>query len=124
MPEIDFTGLPLTAVIATLLFFAVLDTAAAYVVALMNGNFTAAYALDFLRTHVLKVGTPIALLAIIGEGVPQAGIPPIPAAALAASGSLAIYALATIASIKDTFGDRAAAPTPTTAVAPVVEPGG
>ena len=88
----------------------------------MNGNFNAAYALDFLRTHVLKVGVPIALLAVVGNGVPQAGIPPVPFAALAATGSLAVYALATIASIKDTFDDKAPAPTPTTAVAPVVEP--
>lgn len=121
MPEIDFTGLPLQAVIASLLFFAVIDTGAAYLVAVMNKNFNAAYALDFLRTHVLKVGAPIALLAIIGHGVPQAGVPPIPAAAAAATLSLGIYALATLASIKDTFGDKAVSPTPSTGIAPVTE---
>jgi hypothetical protein len=122
VPDIDYTGLPLVAVISTLLFFAVIDTAVAYGVALMNGNFNAAYALDFLRTHILKVGAPIALLAIVGHGVPQAQIPPIPFAALAATGGLAIYALTTIASIRDSFEDKAVSPTATSAIAPVVEP--
>jgi len=121
MPEIDFTGLGLQETIATLLFFAAVDTIAAYAVAVMNKNFNAAYALDFLRTHVLKIGAPIALLAVIGHGVPQAGIPPIPVAAIAATGSLLVYALATIASVKDTFGDHAVSPTPSTSVAPVTE---
>lgn len=118
----DFTNLPLESVIATLLFFAVIDTAFAYVVAAVNGTFTAAYALDFLRTHILKIGAPILGLAIIGHGVPQVGIPAIPPAGIAAAASLAVYALTTIVSIKDTWGDRAIAPTTTTNIAPVVEP--
>ncbi len=122
MPEIDYTGLSLTAVISTLLFFAAIDTVVAYAVALMNGNFNAAYALDFLRTHILKVGAPIALLAIVGHGVPQADIPPIPFAALAATGGLALYAITTIASVRDSFADKALAPTATSAIAPTVEP--
>ena len=121
MPELDYTGLPLSAVVATLIFFAVIDTVAAYAVALMNKTFSAAYALDFLRTHILKIGAPIFLLAVIGRGIPEAGIPAIPAAALAATGSLLVYALATVASVKDTFGDKAEPPTPSTSIAPVTE---
>jgi hypothetical protein len=118
----DFTNLNLTAVISTLLFFAAIDTASAWVIALMNGNFTSAYALDFLRTHILKIGTPIALLAIVGHGVPPLGVPAVAPAGIAATAALAVYALTTIVSIKDSFGDKAIAPTATTNISPIVEP--
>lgn len=117
----DLTSLSLVQIISTLLFFAAIDTVFAYVVAIANGSFNAAYALDFLRTHVLKAGVPIALLALVGHGV-EGFVPAIPAANLVAIGSLGVYILATIASIKDTWSDKAVAPTPSTAVAPVVEP--
>jgi hypothetical protein len=120
--DLDFTNLSLQAVISTLLFFAAIDTASAWVIALMGGNFTAAYALDFLRTHILKIGTPIALLALVGHGIPALAIPAIPPAGLAATASLAVYALTTIVSIKDTFADKAVSPTSTTNISPVVEP--
>ena len=108
--DFDFTNLSLVGVVSTLLFFAVIDTAAAYLVALKDKNFSAEYALDFLRTHVLKVGVPITLLAIIGHGVPALGIPAIPSAGITATASLGVYALATIASIKDTWADEAVVP--------------
>lgn len=119
----DLTNLTIVELLATLLFFTFLDTAAAYVVAFMNGNFTAAYALDFLRTHILKAGGPIALLAIVGHGIPGF-VPAIPAAGAFAVASLGVYILVTVASIKDTFGDKGIPPTPSTNVAPVVEPAG
>lgn len=118
----DFTNLPLLGVISTFLFFAALDTVVAYVVAISAGNFTPAYALDFLRTHILKVGTPILGLAIVGHGIPELSIPAIPPAGAAAAASLAVYALTTIVSIKDSFTDKAIAPTSTTNISPVVEP--
>lgn len=118
----DFANLPLEGLVATLLFFAALDTIVAYAVALTNGNFTSAYALDYLRTHVLKVGTPILGLAIVGHGVPAVGIPSIPPAGAAAAASLAVYALTTIVSIKDSFTDKAVPPTTTTNISPTVEP--
>jgi hypothetical protein len=118
----DLTNLPLTAVIATLIFFAAIDTLVAYGVAVMNGNFVAAYALDFLRTHILKVGAPIVLMALIGHGFEAAGIPAIPAAGVAASVSLGIYILTVLASVKDSWDDKAIPPTTTTNISPVVEP--
>jgi len=118
----DFTNLPLPELVATLLFFAVLDTGVAYVVAIMNGNFTSAYALDFIRTHILKIGTPILGLALVGHGIPAVGVPPIPPAGVAAAAALAVYALTTIVSIKDSFSDKAVPPTTTTNIAPIVEP--
>lgn len=118
----DFTNLPLAGLVGTLLFFALIDTGFAYVMAIVNGNFTSAYALDFLRTHVLKIGAPIFGLALVGHGVPALGIPPIPPAGVAAGASLAVYALTTIVSIKDSFTDKAVPPTTTTNISPVVEP--
>ena len=118
----DLSNLTLVQLISTLLFFAVIDTASAYVIAAVNGNFQAAYALDFLRTHILKVGAPIVLLAVVGTGIPEIGVPAIPAAFLAAVASLAIYVGVTIKSIMDSWADKAIAPTATVNVAPVVEP--
>ena len=43
-------------------------------------------------------------------------------AGIAATAALAVYALTTIVSIKDTFTDKAIAPTATTNIAPIVEP--
>lgn len=117
----DFTNLPLVSLVSTFLFFAALDTIVAYVVALANGNFTPAYALDFLRTHILKIGTPILGMAVIGHGVKVLGIPAIPPAGAAAAASLAVYALTTIVSIKDSFADKAVPPTSTTNISPVVD---
>ncbi len=119
----DFTNLPLIELVSTFLFFAALDTGVAYVVAITNGNFTPAYALDFLRTHILKVGTPIVGLAIVEHGV-SGFVPAIPGAGLAAAAALAIYALTTIVSIKDSFADKAIPPTTTTNISPVTETDG
>jgi hypothetical protein len=118
----DLANLPLEAVVSTLLFFAVIDTLVAYGVALMNGNFQAAYALDFLRTHVLKVGAPILALAVIGHGVPAVGIPAMPPVSVMATGLLGIYILTVIASVRDSWADKAIPPTTTSSIAPVVEP--
>jgi len=118
----DLQNLSLVSLVSTLLFFAAIDTVFAYVVALTNGTFQAAYALDFLRTHVLKAGVPIILMAVIGTGVPAANIPAIPLAFAAAVGSLGIYVLSVVASVRDTWADKAAAPTATANIAPVVEP--
>ena len=118
----DLSQLTLVQVISTLLFFAVIDTASAFAIAIANGNFQTAYALDFLRTHILKVGAPIVLLAIIGTGVPAAGIPAIPAAFAVSIASLIAYIGVTVVSIKDSWTDKAVAPTATVNVAPVVEP--
>lgn len=114
----DLTNLSLFQIVATFLLFAVLDIAAAVVVAVINHNFVAAYLTDFLTSHILKVGAPILGMAIVGHGV--AGVvPAIPFATTAATGALGLYILATIASIKGTFDDKAIAPTTSTNVPPV-----
>lgn len=117
----DFTNLPLLGVISTFLFFATLDTIVAVVVSTVNDNFQSAYVLDYLRTHILKIGTPILGLAIVGHGIPALSIPAIPPAGAAAAASLAVYALTTIVSIKESFADKAIPPTPTTNISPVTE---
>ena len=121
----DLQNLTLAQVIVTLLFFAAIDTGFAYIVALtagpFPGNFNAAYALDFLTTHVIRKGVPIAVMAIIGTGVEPAGIPAVPPAFAFAILSLGIYILSVIASVRDTWADKAAAPTATSAIPPVTE---
>jgi hypothetical protein len=117
----DFTNLPLLGLISTFLFFAALDTVVAYVIALTNNTFTSAYALDFLRTHILKIGTPILGLAVVGHGIAALSIPAIPPAGAAAAAALTVYALTTIVSIKDSFADKAVPPTTSTNISPVTE---
>lgn len=120
----DLTNLSLVQIVSTLLFFAAVDTIFAFVVALTSGpfpgTFNAAYALDFLRTHVLKIGVPILGLAIVGNGI-DGYVPAIPACTVMAIGALGLYILATVASLRDTWGDKAVTPTSTTAIAPVQE---
>jgi len=114
----DLTNLTLAQVISTLLFFAFIDTVSAFGIAIVNGNFQAAYALDFLRTHIIKVAIPIVLLALVGHGV-DPFVPAIPAAFAASVGSLVLYIGVTLVSIKDSWGDQAIPPTTTTNIAPV-----
>jgi len=104
--SIDFANLTLLQLVSTLLFFATVDTATTVALAIINGNFRPERALDYLRTHVLKVGTPILGLGVVGHGVPAFGIPAIPGAGLAASVSLVVYAVATIASLRSSFEDK------------------
>lgn len=124
----DLTNLSLVQIVSTLVFFAAIDTVFAYIVALSTGpfpgTFNAAYALDFLRTHVLKIGVPILGLAIVGNGISIGGselVPAVPACTLLATASLGLYILATVASLRDTWSDKAVTPTSTTAIAPVQE---
>lgn len=114
----DLTNLSLTQIVATFLFFAAIDIGFAVVVAVVNHNFVAAYLLDFLTSHILKVGAPILGMAIVGHGV--AGVvPAIPFATLGATAALAAYVVATIASVKGTFDDKALPPTTTSNIPPV-----
>lgn len=121
--EIDFTNLSLLQMVSALLFFAALDVGFSVALAVIRKEFSFAYVLDFLRTHVLKVGAPILGLSIIGNGISlgdQVLVPGIPAAGIAASLSLAGYALATIASIRESFGETAPLPQTLGGVTPKV----
>lgn len=111
--NIDFTNLTLLQLGTTLVLFAALDTGITVILAVIRREFSPAYLLDFLRTHILKVATPILGLGIVGHGIAFGGselVPAIPAASLAASASLAAYAVATIASIYQSFQDASPAP--------------
>lgn len=110
MPTIDYTGLGLVETISTLLFIAAIDTGFAWVMSFVSGTFNPSYALDFLRSHVLKIAAPITGLALFGHGIPQIGVPAIPISALAATAALAVYALVTLASLRETVQDKAAVP--------------
>lgn len=108
----DFTNLDITAVVATLLLFAAIDTGVSILVAIAAKNFNGEYVVNFLTSHILKVAVPILGLAVVGHGVAALGIPAIPAASLAATAALAAYAVATLASLQGSFADKSAAPAP------------
>jgi hypothetical protein len=120
---IDFTNLTLIQLISSLLFFAALDTGVAVVLAVMRNEFSVAYLLDFLRTHILKVGVPIVGLGIVGNGISVGGevfVPAVPAAGIAASVSLAGYVVVTIASIRESFNETKPVPQTLGGVTPEV----
>ena len=106
----DLSNLTLIQLISVFLFFAAVDTLSSWGIAAMNGNFDTAYAFDFVRTHLLKVGVPIILLAVIGTGVPSANIPATPAAFAAALAMLVGYAGVTIKSVQESWADKAVVP--------------
>lgn len=109
MPDIgtiDFTNLSLLQLGTALLLFAALDVFVTVVLAVTRREFSAEYLTDYLRTHILKVATPILGLGIVGHGISFGGdilVPAIPAAGIAASLSLAAYAIATIGSLRESF---------------------
>ena len=107
----DLTNLPLTSIIALLLALAAADVIFAVVVAVAKGNFDAAIVADFLRTHILLRVAPNTALALFGHGFGEL-IPMIPAAGLAATASLALYAVEVLGSIYQTWKDWATAPKP------------
>ena len=112
MPDlgtIDITNLNLVQLASTLILFAALDTGVAVVLSVIRREFSFAYVLDFLRTHILKVATPILALGVVGHGI-EGFVPAIPAASLAASASLAAYAAVTLSSIYQSFKDSEPVP--------------
>jgi hypothetical protein len=116
MPDIgtiDFTNLSLLQLGTTLLLFAAIDVGVSVALSIIRKDFSGAYVTDYLRTHVLKVAVPILGLGIIGHGVSFGGdvlVPAIPAAGIAASLSLAAYAIATIASVRESFTESKPVP--------------
>lgn len=106
----DLTNLPLIDVVGFALLLAAIDTIVAIIIALINKTFDGNYVTNFLVSHILKIVTPIIGLAVLGHGFPAAGIPAVPAAALAATAALGAYLVAVIASVTNSFADKAIPP--------------
>lgn len=106
----DLSALTLVQLVSVFIFFTAIDTGFAWITAAANGTFDAAYALDFLRSHIATKGAPILGMAIIGAGIPQLGIPSIPVAFAAAVAALGVYILQVIASVRGTAADKAVVP--------------
>ena len=101
----DFTSLTLTALFTYLLVIAAVDVAFNVVMAVVHGNFSAAYVADFLRTHIVQRVFIIGALGTLGHGVETLGVPAIPAVSLAATAGLAAYFIETVASLRSGLGD-------------------
>src|SRR5574337_450492 len=104
--DVDLTNLALVQVAGLLVLLGGTDTIASVVIAIAARTFSPAYVTSFLLTHVAKVWLPIFALSVIGHGIEPFGIPAIQPASLAATGALAAYAVATIASLKGSFDDH------------------
>ena len=99
----DLTNLPVTSIVALALIVAALDVLISSALAVIKNAFDVALMMTYLRTHVLARVFPILALALVGHGVDQLGVPAIPAASLAAGASLALYAIETLGSLRDSF---------------------
>jgi hypothetical protein len=97
----DLTNLPITAVVLYALIIAAIDIATSIVAAIIRGDFSTDYLMAYIKNHVLLRVFPIAILGLLGAGLAFAQIPPIPAAGLAATGSLVAYIIETIGSISE-----------------------
>ena len=110
----DLTNLTFLQLGTYLVLIAAADVIFNTVLAIVHGNFSAAYVADFIRTHLLLRVTAILLVAIFGHGIPAVGIPNIPAVNLAATAALAAYLAETVWSIKGAFTDTKPVPEPPT----------
>jgi hypothetical protein len=108
----DLTSISLLGLTSLLVIAGAIDVIGSQLVALAAGNWSAAYALNFLVSHVAKIWFPILALGVLGHGIVSLEVPAIPLATAAAVGSIVIYVGVTIASLKQSFEDRAVAPKP------------
>jgi hypothetical protein len=101
----DLTALGLAEFLGLLLLISAFDVIAAYVASIVQGVFSLGAVAIYIQSHVLKRVFPIFAMAVLGQGIPQFGVPEIPVASLAAVAFLGTYALETIASIRGSFTD-------------------
>lgn len=106
----DLSNLSIESIVGLLVLLGAVDVAGSIAIALASGNFSGTYVTEFLVTHVAKVWFPIFGLALVGHGIAALNIPLIPLANGAALAALAAYAVATIASLKASFDDKAPPP--------------
>lgn len=109
----DIAKLTLEGFFGLLVIIMFFDVATACVIALTATprTFSAAFLMNYLRTHVLMRVYLIFSLAVIGHGIPPIGIPPIGAAADAAVISLGLYVVETLGSLRANLsGGGASAP--------------
>lgn len=111
MENINLVDLTLLQVAILLIVLAAVDTAGSIAIALAAGNFVASYAKGFILSHVARIWTPIFGVAVIGHGIPVAGIPPLPPVSAFASVMLLAYLVDTVTSLRGSFADRSAVPT-------------
>ena len=102
--DIDLTNLTIRQVIALALTLAAVDFLGSVALAVKRGTFAFDLVLTVLRTHVLAKVFPIIALAVLGHGIPALDVPALAPAALAATAALALYALETTASLRDSWG--------------------
>ena len=118
MPDIDLTAITLQQLIGLTVLVTAIDVLGGIALAVIHGTFSLAYVAVWLQSHVLPRVFPIVALALIGHGFPADGsiVPAIPFAFGLAVAGLTAYLLETIASLRDSFGNTAKAPTDATPV--------
>lgn len=99
----DLTNLTITQVITLAVVLAVIDTLAAIVLAITRSQFELGFIGIWITSHVVKRIFPIFVLALLGNGVPAAGLVPIPILFGLAVTALAAYLGETVASVISNF---------------------
>lgn len=111
--DIDLSAITLQQAFGLLAVVTLIDVAGAYLLAVVHGNFSFGVVALWLQSHTIRRVFPIFALAVLGHGIPQFGVPEIPAAWAMAVAGLAAYAVETVASIANSFKDTSP-PTDTT----------
>jgi hypothetical protein len=109
--DIGVLNLSLKAIFAYCVLLALGDTFFNVLLSFKNGNFSAIYVADFIRTHIVLRVFAIGFLAILGNGVPVLEMPAIPIVTDTATLALGAYLIETIASLRE--GTKSTAPVPT-----------
>ncbi|HEX5466376.1 MAG TPA: hypothetical protein VFW92_06840 [Candidatus Limnocylindrales bacterium] len=103
MPTLDFSALNLTSFLIVLVILAGVDTVVGIGKALADHTFRLDTVAAFLGSHVLSRILPLAAMALLGQGLPQFGLPAVAMAWALAAGGLAAYFAETVGSLRDTL---------------------
>ena len=109
IPEIPIlSDLTLTGIVVLTVLITFVDVVGAYLLAASQGKFDLGYVAQWLTSHSVKRIFPIYALALLGVGIPEAGLPEIPALFIASTVGVATYLGETVKSIIVNFGDARA----------------
>lgn len=119
MPDLsglDLSNLTLVQVFGLLALTTLLDVLAAFILAVIHGDFSFGAVAIWIQSHTLKRVFPIFALAVVGHGIPQLAVPAIGPAYLMAIAGLTAYVIETVTSIYASFQST----TPPTDTSPIV----
>ncbi len=103
--DLNFDNFTIVQVFTVSAVIAAIDVLGTIALSIVHSDFNLGSIAVWLQSHTLKRVFPILALAVIGNGVPQLGVPAIGPAFVMAIAGLVAYAGETIKSISVSFND-------------------